>query len=82
MAVERDFRKQIDHLRRLIADDAAELRIRWEESRGRAVSEWRGVWAVAHEALNMLCLPSWRQDGRRGDAMRTTVGAGDKHDKE
>lgn len=82
MAAERDHRQHIARLREAIAEDAAELRIRWEESRGKAVRDWRGLTAVAREILNMAgsMLP---HNGSRRDrvaAGRFTAFAGAGYD--
>jgi hypothetical protein len=69
MVTARDSRKQLEALRGAIADDAVELRLWWEEARGKAVREWRGLSAVARIILSLVPF----QGASRGEELRRCV---------
>ena len=70
MVTARDSRKQLDVLRGAIADDVAELRILWEESRRKTVREWRGLSAVAREIPNVVPFRVRREAANYDDAFK------------
>jgi hypothetical protein len=70
MVTARDSRKQLEALRGAIADDAVELRLWWEEARGKAVREWRGLSAVAREILSLVPFQVRREATNYDDAFK------------
>jgi hypothetical protein len=67
-----DYRAQLNALRGAITEDAAELRLRWEDSRAKAVREWRGLTAVVREVLSVAPLIGRAESGHQSETAKAT----------